>query len=167
MTTALKIILDDFADFHDMRRVRRDAHGLYTLVFDHEWVLNIESDPLSGTVSIFGRAGSVRPEIDRAPSEPEIEWRPIAEADLPFGGRIGVHFRSGIVMLDSQADPARLDTVSFRLWLLAFVAQMALWASRLGPRIDGERLTGQLPALAAARPSTVPAPVPLSLYLTS
>lgn len=167
MTTALKIILDDFADFHEMRRIRRDAHGLTTLVFDHRWVVNIESDPISGTVSIFGSAGSVRPEIDRAASQPEIEWRPIAEQDLPFGGRIGIHFATGVVMLDSQTDPAQLDTVSFRLWLLAFVAQMALWTSRAGPRVGSERLTDQMQSAAPPPDVPVAAPVPISHYLTS
>lgn len=144
MTQSLKIILDDFADFHDMRRIRRDAHGIYTLVFDQRWVVNIESDPLSGTVSIFGSAGSVRPELDRPATMPEIQWHPIPETDLPFGGRLGVHFRSGVLLLDSKTDPACLDTVAFRHWLLGFVAQMALWAGRIGPREGGNRLASAL-----------------------
>ncbi|WP_151447699.1 type III secretion system chaperone [Lacisediminimonas profundi] len=144
MSTALKIILDDFANIHDMRRIRRDAHGVFTLVFDHQWVINVESDPLSGTVSIFGSAGSVQPELGRPASAPEIEWHPISEQELPFGGRIGVHYKTGVVMLDSQSDPARLDTVAFRLWLLAFVDQMSAWASRIGPRVRSARISEQM-----------------------
>lgn len=144
MSTALKIILDDFADFHDMRRIRRDAHGVFTLVFDRKWVVNVESDPLSGTVSIFGSPGAVQPELGRPASAPEIEWHPISEQELPFSGRIGVHYKTGVVMLDSQSDPAQLDTVAFRLWLLAFVGQMSTWASRIGPRVRCARISGQM-----------------------
>src|SRR5690606_2190185 len=93
MTTSLKIILDDLADFHQMRRLRRDAQGVYTLVSDGRWVVNIESDALSGTVSIFGSAGQVRPALDRSPLLSELEWQRISDAELPFGGRVGVHFR--------------------------------------------------------------------------
>ncbi len=140
MSTALKIIVDDFADFHDMRRVQRDAHGIYTLVFDQRWVVNIEADPISNIVSVFGSPGTVRPGLERAGDLPEVEWNTLSEEQLPFGGRIGVHYLSGTVMLDSQADPSKLDTVSFRLWLMGFIEQMAVWSKRISPRARAETL---------------------------
>jgi hypothetical protein len=157
MSTALKIILDDFADFHDMRRIRRESNGVHTLVFDKRFVVNIESDTLDGAVSIFGSPGSVQPDYAKAAALAEFEWHVISEQDLPFGGRIGVHFGTGVVMLDSQADPAQLDTVSFRQWLLAFVAQMALWESRLGPRVRCERISEQMKQIALPAPRPDPA----------
>jgi hypothetical protein len=140
MSTALKIIVDDFADFHDMRRVQRDAHGIYTLVFDQRWVLNIEADPVSNIVSVFASAGNVRPSLDRASDAPEVQWHEIPSAQLPFGGRIGVHFSTGTVMLDSQADPAQLDTVAFRLWLMGFIDQLVHWSKLITPRSRAETI---------------------------
>lgn len=154
MSTALKIIVDDFADFHDMRRVQRDAHGIYTLVFDQRWVLNIEADPISNIVSVFGSPGTVRPALERAGDAPEVEWHQLSEEQLPFGGRIGVHYPTGTVMLDAQADPSRLDTVTFRLWLMAFIDQMVHWSKRISPRTRAESLlAGPAAASIAASPT--------------
>jgi hypothetical protein len=149
MSTALKIIVDDFADFHDMRRVQRDTHGIYTLVFDQRWVINIESDPASNIVSIFASPGSVRPNLELGPDTPEMEWVTLTEADLPFGGRVGVHYPSGMVMLDSQADAADLNTVAFRLWLMGFVDQLILWSKQVSPRKRAEGLLQAGPAAKA------------------
>lgn len=158
MSTALKIIVDEFADFHDMRRVQRDVHGVYTLVFDQRWVLNIEADPISNIVSVFGSPGAVRPGLERAADSPEIEWHTLTEDDLPFGGRIGVHYPTGTVMLDSQADPSRLDTVAFRLWLMGFVDQMIHWSKRISPRLRAESLLpGPAAGALAAESGVAPA----------
>jgi hypothetical protein len=140
MTTALKIIVDDFADFHDMRRVQRDAHGIYTLVFDQRLVLNIEADPVSNIVCVFASPGSVRPSLHASGDAGEVEWHAITEDKIPFGGRIGVHYSSGMVMLDTQADPARLDTVTFRLWLMSFIDQLVYWSQQITPRSRVESL---------------------------
>lgn len=156
MSTALKIIVDDFADFHEMRRVQRDTHGIYTLVFDQRWVINVEADPVSNIVSIFASPGSVRPDLDLPPDRPEMEWVKLSAADLPFGGRVGVHYPSGMVMLDSQADAAQLNTVAFRLWLMGFIDQLILWSKQVSPRKRAEGLLRAGPAATAlaAAPET-------------
>lgn len=152
MTKALTIILDDFARFHDMERVKRDAHGVHTLVFDGRWVVNLESDPVSGTVCLFGSPGSIPAGSGRPMPGPDIDWQHLRFGDLPFEARVGVH-ESGIAIMDSRCDPAQLDTVQFRHWLMGFVAQMIEWSHRLHPTRHAPSPPGPATRLPSDRPT--------------
>jgi len=132
MSKVLENLIDEITTLHDQYRFEEDGLGGYLLFFNGAAPINIFIDHLSGQTHLLASVG--RLSADHATSlspsdqdqQPAREWFEFTIDDHPSALRM--HHALGRVLLDSWANIAELNLVTFGNWIQKFISKLEEWS---------------------------------------